>query len=411
MAVSREWLEELDDLLGRAIETVEKASSPEWQQIHNIADAYHNRVKLAFLQATRQTQAAINIGVLTRYVQAEFDKKRLGKRDTVWAVVHKMREVFGLFKAALRSDELDNMTQEDWLNVLPNMTPDEINQALQSGALDQNTVITYWLNKFDTESMTGVLRQLYNSGLMPDVVFAVLLARVVGRPISSAAGEAAAAAAANLQKFGIKMDFSLKDPLAQAWIKQYTANRVVQVTSDTKMMIRGAIDQAFDKGGHPYQTAAQIRQFIGLTSRQTASVQAQTAKLAATGQYQPDQLAMMTQAMTTKKKIDRSLNIARTETINAAYAGQQAAWESALDKGLLDPDRHYKKWIVTNDDRLCPPCAAMDGKKVPIKEQFHSDDFGDVDGPALHPQCRCAAGIVETGGQSANGPSDESAGS
>jgi hypothetical protein len=48
----------------------------------------------------------------------------------------------------------------------------------------------------------------------------------------------------------------------------------------------------------------------------------------------------------------------------------------------------------------------MEGKTAPIGGQFHSDDFGDVDGPTLHPDCRCCLGIKEVKG---DGSEDDTA--
>ena len=79
--------------------------------------------------------------------------------------------------------------------------------------------------------------------------------------------------------------------------------------------------------------------------------------------------------------------IARTETMRASNMGQQEAWAQAKDKGLLT-GKEKKEWITTPDDRLCPVCEPMDGKKVPMADEF------DIEGPPAHPQCRCTIAIT-----------------
>jgi DNA recombination protein RmuC len=41
------------------------------------------------------------------------------------------------------------------------------------------------------------------------------------------------------------------------------------------------------------------------------------------------------------------LNIARTETIASSTNGQQELWRQAVDKGLLDPEKTQRVWIVS----------------------------------------------------------------
>jgi hypothetical protein len=280
---------------------------------------------------------------------------------------------------------------EDWAKALPGMDASEVNQALKAGTLPPECVINYWLNKMQGMKATEKLTAVYNSGLPPDIMQSILFGSTVSKPVEAAMTQSAATAAKNLGKVGVSMSFDAKDPYAQAWISKHTANMVVQVGDDTKNKIKQIIDTAFDQGGHPYETAAQIRDFIPLTAMQSQSVFNQQVKWMKSGKYTPQQQLDMTQALITKKKIYRSLNIARTETVAAATAGQQMAWTTAVKKGLLDTDEFEKAWIVTKDDRLCDVCAEMENERAPINGQFQTR--GGIDGPPLHPQCRCAVSL------------------
>jgi hypothetical protein len=94
----------------------------------------------------------------------------------------------------------------------------------------------------------------------------------------------------------------------------------------------------------------------------------------------------------------RSEMIARTETTRAFTAGHIEAWRST---GVVS----RKVWVAASD--ACPFCLEMNGTVVDLDETFFdqgeeqtadwkdqelsmSHDYSDVDGPPLHPNCRCA---------------------
>ncbi len=96
----------------------------------------------------------------------------------------------------------------------------------------------------------------------------------------------------------------------------------------------------------------------------------------------------------------RAVNIARTETAHAYSAGEEAAWrESGVVTG--------KQWLLATDPcQFCEAAAAefdQNSKGKPLGTPFYRQghtltgadggtmtlDFDDVDGPPLHPSCRC----------------------
>lgn len=74
----------------------------------------------------------------------------------------------------------------------------------------------------------------------------------------------------------------------------------------------------------------------------------------------------------------RALVIARTEIIHAHAEGQLDAF-AALGLGDLGV---LAEWSTANDNRVCPQCAAMEGKRFKVK-----DSHGLI---PLHPNCRCS---------------------
>lgn len=97
--------------------------------------------------------------------------------------------------------------------------------------------------------------------------------------------------------------------------------------------------------------------------------------------------------------------IARTEVTRATnFASLDAYKQSGVVEG--------KQWIVTNDDRLCEYCEAMEttySAKIGLDEPFFrlgdtvtgidgnvmTVDYTDVDAPPLHVNCRCVLVSVE----------------
>lgn len=88
----------------------------------------------------------------------------------------------------------------------------------------------------------------------------------------------------------------------------------------------------------------------------------------------------------------RAEMIARTETMAASNAGQQEAWDQAVEAGLLSGDE-LQEWITASDEAACPVCSDMDGEQVGLDEMFEVDGE-DMDGPPAHPNCRCTIGLV-----------------
>lgn len=217
----------------------------------------------------------------------------------------------------------------------------------------------------------------------------------------------------------IQMRFDLANPNTTRFLRSYEFDLIRQVSDDTRTAIRGVVQHAFQYGGHPKEQARQIKEMIGLTDNQTKAVQ-NFRQMLESGDRQALQrelrdrrfdpslrraLGRNADAGLPKSKIDtmvsryrdrmlqaRATNIARTETINAAQAGQQMAWEQAADKGLLSRSTLKQGWLVTPDDRLCLICAAIpllnpDGVSL---GGYFATPVGPVKRPTVHPQCRCS---------------------
>lgn len=91
----------------------------------------------------------------------------------------------------------------------------------------------------------------------------------------------------------------------------------------------------------------------------------------------------------------RAPMLAKTETFRISNSATKEAWkETGVVKSM--------KWFTSQHDNVCEFCQAMDGKSIPIDDNFFdqgdtftvgdstmSIDYSDVGGPPLHPNCGC----------------------
>jgi len=221
-------------------------------------------------------------------------------------------------------------------------------------------------------------------------------------------------------KVGVEMVFDLLNPEAIAFLQSYTFDLIQQISQQTKLAIQDVVTDAFQHGGHPYTQAQTIKSFIGLTQSQTRAV-LNFRKMLESGdptimsgilqralrdkRFDSSVLSAIQQgAVLPQDKIDamvgryqqrylkyRAEMIARTETLRAANEGARNTRKQAVSQGLLDPDRTRQKWVITKDDRTCELCQSVpkqNPKGIPLDGMF-STSFGPVEGPPLHPHCRC----------------------
>ena len=193
---------------------------------------------------------------------------------------------------------------------------------------------------------------------------------------------------ANITELGI---FNMRNPMAVEWSVKHTGATIVQVTNSTKSAVQQIITTALQQGGHPYETAREIRQLIGLTDNQMKSVANYQEKLLAEGTRSDKAVDARVDSYVNGKIRDRAETIARTETITAACQGQQLHWNQMVQEGLIDKGEMEKVWIATPDDRTCEECAGMDGEVTEIDGVFSSGDCT----PTAHTDCRCAIGLQE----------------
>jgi hypothetical protein len=185
--------------------------------------------------------------------------------------------------------------------------------------------------------------------------------------------------------------FDLTNPRVSQWAERYAAEHVTEVTGETRAAIREIVARALAPGTNiaPKMLAKQVVGEIGLTRLQAQAMAKYRERLVKEGRSDAQIERLMARYETAKLK-ERSEAIARTETITASAAGQRLLWQEAVHLDYINPSEWEREWIVTRDDRLCPKCIPMAGKRARMGMPY---DVG-VMGPALHTRCRCAEKLV-----------------
>ena len=194
---------------------------------------------------------------------------------------------------------------------------------------------------------------------------------------------------------GISYGFDLTNPQAIAWVRTHGAALVTEVTDSTRLGIRALVDVAFREGVAPRDLARNIREVIGLHSRQVEAVQHFRARLTAE-EVAPEVVDRRAGRYAQAQLRSRAQTIARTETLTASNQGQLALWEAARAQGHLDPATTRRVWLTTPDDLLDTEiCEKMTDVETGLGDPWTLPDGRKVMIPTQsHPRCRCASGLV-----------------
>lgn len=225
-----------------------------------------------------------------------------------------------------------------------------------------------------------------------DAVGAETLRQALPSALAGLVTEAAAVAAPAIG-VSVAVSFDLVNPRAVAWAAAHAAALVTQVSEETRAAIRAVIGRAFTDGVPPREAAREIRALVGLTERDAGAVQNLRVSLLEAGRSEAD-VARLAQRYSDRLLNARGLVIARNETLAAANHGQRELWTTAREQGLIDGTEDEREWLVAADERLCPLCKPMKGRRAPLDGYYEHPTLGQVKGPLLHVQCRCSERLV-----------------
>lgn len=182
--------------------------------------------------------------------------------------------------------------------------------------------------------------------------------------------------------------FDGKNPASQAAAKRQAAKMITRVSRETKAAIRAIIVRSIREGIAPYDAARSIRELIGLNAPQAQAAETYREHLEESG-LSSVRVEKLMETYVARKIRERAKTIARTEIAEALNIGVLEGWRQAQEDGWL-PGKPKKEWITTPDEKLCPICGALEGKRVGLNANF---SIGRP-GPPAHPRCRCSMSVV-----------------
>lgn len=186
----------------------------------------------------------------------------------------------------------------------------------------------------------------------------------------------------------LQVALNLRDQNFQTAIDQQGAALVREVTVETRRAIRNVIGRAYRDGLHPFTTVPELRQLVGLTSRQAQAVLNFRAAQEKLG-VKPEVIAQRTIRYADRMLTRRAQTIARTETAKAQTAGRLEGWRQAAGNGLFNYGIAEMEWSSVQQDPT-EICARLDGSRVPLGSTWPG---GLLPGDA-HPNCRCAPVLI-----------------
>jgi Phage Mu protein F like protein len=144
----------------------------------------------------------------------------------------------------------------------------------------------------------------------------------------------------------------------------------------------------------PAKAAAdRVLDAYGLTSRQTRTYVAAKQFQTPVSDVLPRSIKAKARAYIDKAFTGRIRKLSKQEEHNIDEQAKQLAWMWLQQKGRLN-EKAEKIWITAKDERVCPVCGPLHGKKVKVNERFVTAQ-GEFWTPGLHPNCRCVVRLLE----------------
>lgn len=219
-----------------------------------------------------------------------------------------------------------------------------------------------------------------------DVAASLESARQTLREAVVLAGEGAAAELSTYLSESIA--FSLTNPEAVAFLEEFGAEFVTNVTPTTRDAIRLALKDAYERGLTPAEAAKEVRKSIGLTEAMMEQKANLIRDMLEAGASQAE-IETFIGKWTEQKIRERALLIAENELVEAGNAGQEMLWDQAAGEGYIDPATATRTWVTTQDDKTCTLCQPMDGMETGLYEPWQTGS-GPVNTPnQIHIRCRC----------------------
>lgn len=207
--------------------------------------------------------------------------------------------------------------------------------------------------------------------------------------------------------------FNVRNPDAEAWLKDYSSSLVTEIVDDQRTMIQQVMERGLAAGNNPRTIALDLvgrigtngqrsGGLIGLTNSQAEWVQNYADTLASDSPTDAmnynlrdarfdaalqraedsgvpltqDQIDAMTTSYTNRALRYRAEAIARTEAMAALHEAQGQSVDQAIETGVIAPENIEQIWHATGgkkgDGRTRLSHREMDGQTVKYGEMFIS---------------------------------------
>jgi len=206
--------------------------------------------------------------------------------------------------------------------------------------------------------------------------------------------------------------FNVLNPRVIDAVKQLNDRMMRGLSDGIRETVREQVRDGIEAGINPRQVARHLD--IALAPNQAAAVENYRAALAAgnaakarsyklrdarfdrtvaKGNLSPAQIEKMTDAYARRMRAFNAETQARSAALDAERLGQRLSIEDAIDKGIYDRTRLFKRWVTAGDDRVRDEHREVNGETVPFDEEFSTGEM--IPGESTY-NCRCVARYFES---------------
>jgi len=188
--------------------------------------------------------------------------------------------------------------------------------------------------------------------------------------------------------------YNPKMTAAFRYIDEFASYKINNINKETFNAINELLAKSFRGDLTCDETAAEIRKFIGLNSRQLNALQRYEMQLRKE-KFPEAQITKLVNQKRNEQLWYRAESIARTESMSASNYGNICAYKDMVERGVISKDKYQLGWMITPDDRLCSKCGMMKNKYSAIGGNFYNEgatsnnEIRFLEHPPLHPRCRC----------------------
>lgn len=276
-----------------------------------------------------------------------------------------------------------------------------VNAYLQAVQQFRNGIDTARVADAIRTSIEATLSALPTGGLIADM--RPIVDGIVKEIVASSRKEAKAV------QVGVRGVFDVTDTRAVQWATERAGTLVKDVTDEVVNLIQDTVEDVLEGNISVSDAQKLLRRQVGLHERWRKAVE--NSYLRTLESYRKsgmtEEEAKLAAQKASEKYQDRLIkarakNIARTEVATAQNEGRWQAWQDAQDANLVDLSKAWKEWrtapeFVSSKMVVCAICAPLDGKRIPVNENFQTGLRSQPDGikmPPAHPSCRCRAVLV-----------------